>query len=77
MSEGVVTIAPHYAAQGLLDALPEMRSVGANVSPDLEREYVYAAVKALKALTGDLPPGASFGFVIAAYRNSNGLGTKA
>jgi len=64
-SDGVVTIAPHYAAQGLLGAAVDV-GVGAN----LEMEYARQAAEALKALASHLPPAASFEFCMEAARNT-------
>jgi len=63
-SDGVVTIAPHFAAQGLLGAAVEVGG------PSFETEYAMQAAEALKALAGDLPPAASFEFCIEAARNT-------
>ncbi|MGA2493331.1 MAG: hypothetical protein ABSF67_10315 [Roseiarcus sp.] len=67
-SDGIVTIAPHFIAQGLIGAAIE--AWGAR--PELEMEYTKALVAAMKQLTGDLPPFASFEFVLAAARNASG-----
>ena len=48
--EGVVSIAPHYAAMGLIGALSES---GTDID-DVERAYVGASYKAAKQLTGAL-----------------------
>lgn len=73
-AEGPVVIAPHYAAQGLLGALKELRSVGARVPAHVEAEYCMAAGDALKKLAGGLPPLASVAFALTAFRNTNGVG---
>jgi hypothetical protein len=67
-SDGIVTIAPHFVAQGLIGAAIE--AWGAR--PELEMEYAKAAVAAMKQLTGDLPPFASYEFVLAAMKNAAG-----
>jgi len=67
-AEGLVTIAPHYVAQGMIDAAVEAMGAPAEV----EREYVRAGKEALEKLVGDLPPLASFEFVMRAFRNTHG-----
>lgn len=68
-SDGVVTIAPHWMAQGLIGSMIEVRQVRAS----MEMEYARQAVGAWNALCGDLPPSASVDLMIAAFRNTNGL----
>lgn len=70
--DGVVTIAPHPVAQGFLDALPEMGSIGANASPALKMDYAAAAAQAMSVMTGDLPFSATIELVAAAYRKTRG-----
>ena len=67
--DGVTTIAPHWMAQGLIDAAVEFGAATASI----ERDYVREGVKALDALTGNLPPMASMQFAIAAAANTLGL----
>lgn len=59
---GIVTIAPHAAAQGLITAAIEVGMA----SPDLEDEYVVAAIAAFKIVTKDLPPAAAMEMLFAA-----------
>lgn len=70
-SKGVVTIAPHYVAQGFLAAVVETRGVPMRI----ETAYTRAAAKAMDLLVGDLGPQASLGFVIAAVKNTLGDGS--
>lgn len=67
---GIVTIAPHFCAQGLIQAAVHFGAAEASI----EMEYVRAGVAAMNVLTGDLPPQASFEYVIAAARNHVGGG---
>ena len=68
-ADGPVVVAPHYVAQGLIGAAVE--AMGA--PPHVEKDYARAGVGALNALTGDLGPKAAIEFVVAAYRNTNGV----
>ena len=61
-ADGIVTIAPHFAAQGLIGAAMQIGLA----SPALEAEYVAAAIAAFKVITGDLPPMAALELAIAA-----------
>jgi hypothetical protein len=65
-AEGILTIAPHFAAQGLLGAAADTGMVSANI----EHSYVREAAAALKALGGDLPPAARVEFCLMAARNT-------
>ena len=69
-ADGVVTIAPHTAAQAFLHGVA--KASGGRV--DLEREYIAAGVNAMDKLTGDLPPVARFEFAMAAAKNTIGGG---
>lgn len=65
---GPVTIAPHFAAQGLLGAMTEVGRIGEEV----ERAYVDAGIKALDVLTDRLPAWARVDFVLRAAGNGQG-----
>ena len=65
---GPVTIAPHFAAQGLLGAMIEV----GRISEEVERAYVDAGIAALDALTNRLPAEARVDFVLRAAKNSQG-----
>lgn len=67
-ADGVVTIAPHPAAQAFLQGVAE--ASGGRL--DLEREYIASGVEAMNRLTGDLPPVARFEFAMAAAKNTIG-----
>jgi hypothetical protein len=54
-TDGLVTIGPHYAAQGAISAIAEI--VGDAKSKHIESEYGYAFVEACKKL---VPPGLAF-----------------
>lgn len=66
---GIVTLAPHYAAQGLIAAALQL---GGIADPSIEHQHVKAGAEAMKALTGDLPAIAAVEFAIAAFKNSGG-----
>lgn len=68
-ADGIVTIAPHFMAQGLIGAMIEV----GRARPESEMAYARQAAAAFNALSGDLPPLASFDLMIAAYRNTNKL----
>lgn len=68
-SDGVVTIAPHWMAQGLIGSMIEVRQVRAS----LEMDYAKQAVEAWNALCGDLPPMAGVELMLAAFRNTHGI----
>jgi hypothetical protein len=58
---GLVTIAPHFVAQGFIDAMIEAE----RVSEALTAEYTREAVRAMDALAAHLPdPGARFHFAM-------------
>jgi excisionase family DNA binding protein len=65
-ASGIVTIAPHFAAQGLIGAAIEagMASIA------FDDQYSAAAIAAFKVITGDLPPMAAVELVIAATKTS-------
>jgi len=63
---GIATIAPHYVAQGLIGAAID----AGGISSKFEMEYAKAAVAAMNVLAGDLPPFASYEFIIAAAKNT-------
>lgn len=67
-TDGVVTIAPHYAAQGIIGAVIETGGAPASV----KTEYAMAGGEALKVMQGDLPPEAALAFALEAFRNTGG-----
>jgi hypothetical protein len=64
-TDGLVTIAPHYAAQGLLGAAADV-----GMAHDYETLYALQAADALKKLAGDLPLQAHLEFCLEAARNT-------
>jgi hypothetical protein len=65
-ADGIVTIAPHSTAQGLIGA-----AIDAGIArPAFLDEYIDAAIVAWKAITGDLPPLAAVELAIAAKKAS-------
>jgi hypothetical protein len=64
--DGIATIAPHFAAQGLIGAAIE----AGLASAAFEDRYTAAAIAAFKAMTGDLPPMAALEMAIAAAKTS-------
>jgi len=72
--DGLVTIAPHFVAEGLLGAAAELMGSRAKAGADLESAYAHAGSEALKKLAGDLPPLASVAFALQALRHTNRLG---
>ena len=69
-SDGIVTIAPHWIAQGFIGAMIET----GYISNTLEIAYAKEAVRAWNATTGDLPLAANVELMLAAFRNTNGIG---
>lgn len=67
--DGIVTIGPHWMAQGLIGAMIEVGIA----KTDLEIAYAQEATAAWNVLTGDLPPEVAVHMMIAAYRNTNGI----
>jgi hypothetical protein len=65
-ASGIVTIAPHFAAQGLIGAAMQIGLA----SHALEAEYVAAAIASFRVITGDLPPMAALELAIAATKTS-------
>ena len=63
-ADGIVTIAPHFVAQGLIGASMQIGLA----SPALEDRYSAAAIAAFKMMTGDLPPLAAVEMAIAAAK---------
>jgi ethanolamine utilization microcompartment shell protein EutS len=65
-ASGIVTIAPHFAAQGLIGAAIEagMASIA------FDDQYSAATIAAFKVITGDLPPMAAVELAIAATKTS-------
>lgn len=68
-SGGIVTIAPHWMAQGLIGSIIEMMGM----STQVEMAYAREAVSAWNAMMGDLPDQANLETMIAAFRNTNGI----
>ena len=71
VAEGVVTIAPHFIAQGLIGAAIEIGPVKSakQVERDYHREGTIALELLAKAATGDLGPIAQFEYAMAAAKN--------
>ena len=65
-ASGIVTIAPHFAAQGLIGAAIE----AGLASAAFEDRYTAAAIAAFKVMTGDLPPLAAVELAITAAKTS-------
>ena len=65
-ASGIITIAPHFAAQGLIGAAVEAGLASAS----FEDRYTAAAIAAFKVMTGDLPPLAAVEMAIAATKTS-------
>jgi len=65
-ADGIVTIAPHFAAQGLIGAAIE----AGMASTAFVDAYIAAAIAAFKVMTGDLPPMAALEMAIAATKTS-------
>ena len=65
-ASGIVTIAPHFAAQGLIGAAIE----AGLASTAFEDRYTAAAIAAFKGMTGDLPPLAAVEMAITAAKTS-------
>jgi hypothetical protein len=63
---GIVTIAPHYVAQGLIGAA----IIAGGITSEFEMEYYEASTAAMNVLAGDLPPFASYEFFLAAAKNN-------
>lgn len=68
-TDGIVTIAPHWMAQGFLGSMIELKQVRSSI----EFEYAKQAVDAWNAQTGDLSPAANIDLMCAAFRNTNGV----
>ncbi|GGF56587.1 hypothetical protein GCM10007301_15330 [Azorhizobium oxalatiphilum] len=62
---GITTIAPHFMAQGLIEAAADFGLI----QGDFEAAYVKGASTALKSMMGDLPPMARLAFALAAFEN--------
>lgn len=60
--DGLLTIAPHYAAQGLLSACKEIGGA------DIENEYAREGGEALKKLTEGLSVEQSLSWMVAAFK---------
>ncbi len=72
-SEGITTVAPHWMAQGLIGSMTDLgfASNGTDIS------YARESVKAWNVAVGDLPPGANFDLMVAAFQNTNKMGGNA
>ena len=73
---GPVVIAPHFAAQGLLEAAQEIGPrlpMAGRLPAGLVEAYTRGAVAAMKAMASDLPPIARFEMAMQAARKS-GIG---
>jgi hypothetical protein len=69
---GIVTIAPHSQAQGLIGGAID---AGMHGGPAFLEAYIAAAIVAWKALTADLPPLAAVELAIAATKTSLEVGS--
>ncbi|MBN9470655.1 MAG: hypothetical protein J0J10_17965 [Bosea sp.] len=69
--DGPATLAPHYIAQGFVDAMEEIGRMPAGFAS----AYTHGAVAAMSVITGDLGLSGTeaMNYVIAAFRNSNGI----
>ena len=65
-ADGLVTIGPHYVAQGFIGAAIE----AGGASASLEMEYAKASAAAMTALGAGLPPQARFELAMTAARNT-------
>jgi hypothetical protein len=70
-TDGILTVAPHAAALGLIAGAIEARVV----DQEFQHSYIAAVSQALEILAGDLPPMAAFDFAMAAIRNSAEVGS--
>jgi hypothetical protein len=70
-ADGIVTIAPHFAAQGLIGAALE----AGMASAAFEDQYTAAAITAFKTMTSELPPLAAVELAIAATKTSRETGS--
>lgn len=68
---GIVTIAPHWMAQGLLGSVIQLGLA----QPSIELDYAVQAGDAINVLTGHLPDEAAFHLMCTAFRNTNRMGT--
>lgn len=69
-AESIVTIAPHWMAQGFIGSMIESRRMSA--SADLA--YTIQSVDAWNALSGNLPARQGMDLFFAAFRNTNKIG---
>jgi hypothetical protein len=70
---GLVTIAAHSPAQGLLDAATEI-GVMAEAAERAKRDYHREGGEALKIITAHLPGMASVDYVVQAFKRDDGAG---
>ena len=71
-ADGLVTIAPHYLAQGIIGAAIEKGYVPTSI----EFEYTRAGAAAMEALGEGLPPIAQFELAMIAAKNTLGVDRK-
>ena len=69
-AEGIVTIAPHWMAQGFIGSMIECK----RMPPSAELAYTAQSVDAWNALTANLSDRQGMDLFIAAFRNTNGIG---
>lgn len=69
MADGIVTIGPHWIAQGFISGM----IYTGHAARTAEMAYAKEAVKAWNATAGDLPPMANLDLMLAAFRNTNGI----
>lgn len=65
--DGIVTIAPHYVAQGLIGAVQDAKM--AALYEGIERDYTREGAKALSVLTRFMGPEESVQYLVAAYKS--------
>jgi hypothetical protein len=70
--EGIVTIAPHWMAQGFVGSMIECKRMPASA----ELNYTVQSVDAWNALTANLPDTQDIELFFAAFRNTNTTGSR-
>lgn len=70
-AEGIVTIAPHWMAQGFIGSMIESK----RMPPSAELAYTVQSVDAWNALTGNLSDRQGMELFFAAFDNTNKAGT--
>ncbi|MBK3775924.1 hypothetical protein GAY31_17455 [Azospirillum brasilense] len=63
--DGVVTVAPHFQAQGLVDAMVHVKQAGKSARSDYDMAIMEAGIAAI-------PGGPSFEYTIAAFHRWSG-----